>query len=177
MAPSSEHGRSMPHDAIATIGYEAVVLEDLVATLRDAGIETLIDVRAAPVSKRPEFAKDALAAALEAARIGYLHLGHLGSPRAARKAARAGDTAAFEILLESHLDGPAARRALDRAAALVRDGSVCLMCLERDPERCHRRFVAARLAAMTERPIRHLRVTRDPGPLFAARQRAGPDGR
>ena len=38
-----------------TIGYEGAVVDDLIATLRRAGVADLIDVRANPYSRRPEF--------------------------------------------------------------------------------------------------------------------------
>ncbi|MCP4330515.1 MAG: DUF488 domain-containing protein [Alphaproteobacteria bacterium] len=152
--------------SIATIGYQAADLDDLIATLKSAGIAVVADVRAAPVSKRPEYAKNALAASLVAAGIDYAHFGVLGSPPAARAAAAAGDIAGFERLFAAHLASPPGQVGLDRAAALAREKPVCLMCLERDPDHCHRRFVAAAIVARTALSVNHLAVTAPSGPLF-----------
>ena len=43
---------------IHTIGYEGASIEDLVASLRSAGVTRLIDARQSPYSRRPEFSKD-----------------------------------------------------------------------------------------------------------------------
>ena len=48
---------------LATIGYEGAALEDFLATLAAARVTTLLDIREAPVSRRPGFSKRALAAA------------------------------------------------------------------------------------------------------------------
>ena len=42
-------------------------------------------------------------------------------------------------------------------AALPADGAAALMCVERDPEACHRSLVAARLAADFGVAVEHLR--------------------
>jgi hypothetical protein len=49
---------------LATIGYEAASLVDFIATLQAARVHTLVDVRDLPISRRPGFAKKALAVAL-----------------------------------------------------------------------------------------------------------------
>ena len=70
-----------------TIGYEKARLADFVATLVETGIETLIDVRDRPISRRPGFSKRQLAAALEEAGIFYVGLTALGTPPEGREAA------------------------------------------------------------------------------------------
>jgi uncharacterized protein (DUF488 family) len=55
-----------------TIGHGARSAAELISMLREAAIESLVDVRAFPVSKRnPQFAREPLAAALEDAGIRY----------------------------------------------------------------------------------------------------------
>jgi uncharacterized protein (DUF488 family) len=43
------------------------------------------------------------------------------------------------------------------AEALPRDGAAALLCVERDPEACHRSIVAERLASEHDVAVRHLR--------------------
>ena len=143
-----------------TVGYEGSRLTDIVAALRDAGVTTLVDVREAPWSRRPEFAKRALGEAMAAAGIGYLHLKALGTPKAGRDAARAGDTASFHAIFDAQLTTDAAQAQLEEVAALVATERPCLMCYERDPNRCHRSIVAARLSATTTLAVRHLDISR-----------------
>ncbi len=143
-----------------TIGYEGSRLVDVVAALSDAGVTTLVDVREAPWSRRPEFAKRALGEAMAAAGIGYRHMKALGTPKAGRDAARAGDTASFHVIFDAQLETEAAQTQLGEVAALVATERPCLMCYERDPDRCHRAIVAARLAETTGLAVRHLEIPR-----------------
>ena len=50
---------------IYTIGYEGASVEDLIATLQNAGVKRLIDIRSSPYSRRSEFSKDEISAALK----------------------------------------------------------------------------------------------------------------
>src|SRR3546814_13883629 len=61
----------------------------LIAALRAAGLETLVDVRAVARSRRPGFSKGALSAAAAEAGIGYVHLRGLGTPVEGREANKA----------------------------------------------------------------------------------------
>ena len=143
-----------------TIGYQGSRLADFVATLRDAGVTTLVDVREAPWSRRPEFAKRALGEAMAAAGIGYRHMKALGTPKVGRDAARAGDTAGFHAIFDAQLATEAAQIQLGEVAALVAAERPCLMCYERDPNQCHRSIVAARLTETTGLAVRHLEIPR-----------------
>jgi uncharacterized protein (DUF488 family) len=153
---------------VATIGYEGAALEDFLRTLKDAGIATLVDIRALPWSRRPEFTRRALAEACASADIGYLHLGALGNPEEGRAAAKAGRHDEFRRIYEAQLDFAAGRNALARLAERAAGEPVALMCMERDPARCHRSIAAARLVAMLGVEIRHLIVGESPAdlPLF-----------
>ncbi len=143
--------------AILTIGYEGAGLDDVLAALAEAGVRTLIDVREAPVSRKPGFSKEALRRAMEEAGIAYVHLPALGTPKAGRDAARAGRRREFEDIFARRLATPEAAAALAAAALIARDeGPACLLCFERQPERCHRAIVAARLAARLGCPVTHL---------------------
>lgn len=138
--------------AVATIGYEGATPDRLVAALREAGIATLVDVRALANSRRPGFSKRALAATLEGAGIAYLHLPALGTPAAGRAAARSGKPAVMRRIFGAHLKGTEAQAALADLTDRARREPVCLMCLEADPAQCHRTLVAEAVGL----PIRHL---------------------
>ena len=58
---------------IFTIGYEGTTMDAFLAALKGAGVEQVIDVRALPLSRRPGFSKNSLAATLKDAGIGYVH--------------------------------------------------------------------------------------------------------
>src|SRR4051812_37000471 len=111
-----------PRTNMATIGYEAAHLSDFVATLRAAAVSRLIDVRQLAISRRPGFAKKALAAALRDGGIDYVHLKGLGDPKAGREATRTGDDARFRQVFAAHMSTPAAKADLAKAVEFVSQG-------------------------------------------------------
>jgi len=144
-------------DSVATIGYEGTTVPDFLRALKDTGVDLLVDVRAVASSRRPGFAKTALAANLESAGIEYLHLRGLGTPAEGRKAARAGHHAEMHAIFREHLATPNAQTDLATLAELVRSGRhVALLCLERDPTHCHRSLVASALTQIHPVHVEHL---------------------
>lgn len=61
---------------IHTVGHSTRSADELIALLREAGLDAVADVRRWPVSSRhPQFSRAALEAALAEAGIAYHHLG------------------------------------------------------------------------------------------------------
>jgi len=141
-----------------TIGYEMARLADVVATLAQSGVTTLIDVRDRPISRRPGFSKHQLAAAVEAAGIRYLSLRALGTPPEGRLANRRRDWQRFWEIVDERLATAEAELALQEAAAVAREGPSCLLCYEADWHICHRRRVAEILAERHDFTLHHLNV-------------------
>ncbi len=147
----------MPH-ALATIGYEGATLDAVVAALRQAGVGTLVDVRAVARSRRPGFAKTRLAAGLAAGGIGYVHLRGLGTPAEGRAAAKAGDVEGMRGIFRDHLATPEAQADLHALAGRVEAGErVALLCFEADAAECHRRLVAEALGRLVPVEVTDLR--------------------
>jgi uncharacterized protein (DUF488 family) len=140
-------GSVLATQPIFTIGYGEATPDRVIATLREAGVATLVDVRAIANSRKPGFSKTALSAALEAAGIGYLHLRPLGTPAAGRVAARSGRPAEMRRIFTAHLAGTEPQAALAGLAERAKRERVCLLCLEADPTVCHRTLVAEAVAA------------------------------
>ena len=151
----------MPPNAICTIGYEGGTVDAFIRALKRARVELVLDIRAAPISRKKGFSKNQLAAHLSEAGIGYRHLRGLGTPKSGREAARAGDVESFERIFLAHIDEPEALLDLGEAIALAKAQPVCLLCLERDPEHCHRLIVGNRMAGETGQRLRHLFVDLD----------------
>lgn len=148
----------MISSAIHTIGYEGAAIEDLIAVLKAAGITRLIDIRHSPYSRRPEFSKDELRAALSEYGLSYSHIRELGNPPAGREAARAGHMTAYREVFTAHLEGPDGRKGLGEALSLAAKETVCLLCLEKSASHCHRSMVAARISAISGQEIVDLRA-------------------
>ena len=136
----------MSRTSLFTIGYSGHTPESFVERLKDAGVETLVDVRERPLSRKPGFSKKSLKQFVEDNGIGYVHLRELGVPRELRDEFKKGWSrkeylAAFRRYLRKRTD---ALKPLDE---LMHQSACCLMCLEHDVEECHRSIVAEMLAA------------------------------
>ena len=121
-----------------TIGYEGATQAELVAALQAAGVRRVIDVRAVPLSRKPGFSKNVLAAGLKEAGIDYVHLKALGTPPAGREAARKGRMAEMHLIYAEQLETPEAGMDAARMIALAEETPSALLCFERDPAGCHR---------------------------------------
>jgi uncharacterized protein (DUF488 family) len=143
---------------LATIGYEGCTIEGVLGRLRDASVELLIDVRAVAQSRKPGFSKRQLAASLDEAGIGYVHLQGLGTPKAGRLAVRAGHPERMEVIFREHMTSDRACTELAQAKGLARERRACLLCFERDHHTCHRRLVAEMIVAETRQAVVHLTV-------------------
>ena len=127
-----------------TIGYEKSPQHGLLATLREHEVETLVDIRQLPLSRKPGFSKTPLTAALAEQGIRYVHVRALGTPpdvRARRKINH--DQAAFR---EGFLDYLATQdEAMTALVERVERERCCLLCYEADYRECHRLLVAERV--------------------------------
>jgi uncharacterized protein (DUF488 family) len=129
---------------LLTIGYQGRSLANLVRRLRDRQVVLLIDVREIARSRRPEFNATPLSAALERAGIRYEHAPHLGSPSRLRKTLyETGDFERFAGLYLAYVRRWRTEDVADLTRAVHREGTVCILCYESDPELCHRHIVAA----------------------------------
>jgi uncharacterized protein (DUF488 family) len=130
---------------IATIGYEKATLAEVLAALREARVETLLDVRDLPNSRRAGFSKRQLQAAVEEAGMRYVHLKGLGTPKEGRVANKQRDWERFWAIVERQMATPAAEFDLQRAGEIARASPSCLLCYEADHRICHRHRVAEAL--------------------------------
>jgi uncharacterized protein (DUF488 family) len=152
------------HPTLATIGYEGTTIDAVLATLKDARVGLLIDVRAVPQSRKPGFSKRQLAAALDEAGIGYAHLQALGTPKPGRDAVRAGHPERMEVIFRDHMTSDRSQAELAQARHLARERPACLLCFERDHNTCHRHLVAEMIVAGTTQPVVHLAAPYPPAP-------------
>jgi len=137
--------------ALFTIGYEQAKPAAVLNELRRAKIELLVDTRAVAASRRPGFSKRQLAASLDEAGIGYIHLQKLGTPAEGRAAARSGDTDRLWRIYDEHMKTAEAQAALDELIALIKSGKrVALLCYCRDPKTCHRSRIATNVKKRTQ---------------------------
>jgi uncharacterized protein (DUF488 family) len=138
---------------VYTVGHGTRPAEELVATLVEAGVETLVDVRRFPQSRRnPQFGQAALAASVEDAGLQYVHLVELGG----RRSGEPGEdrfpclrVAAFRSYAV-RMGQPEWQAELRRALA---EPSPCFLCAETHWTQCHRRLIAELLTARGEQVV------------------------
>jgi uncharacterized protein (DUF488 family) len=130
---------------LATIGYEKATLPDVIARLKAAGVEVLIDVRAVAASRRAGFSKTLLSNSLAEAGIDYRHLRGLGTPKSGRQAARAGRIHEMHEIFEAHMLEPEAQAQLAEAIDIAARRRAALLCYEAAATGCHRAIVAGRI--------------------------------
>jgi ATP-dependent DNA helicase RecQ len=126
---------------IYSIGYQGFrSAEDFVEVLKAHKVDLLVDVRSRPVARfNPTFSQGPLSSRLPLAGIAYQWAGeHLGG--------------------FGKIEDRALRELADMSAGRV----VCTMCMEADPDRCHRKTaIAARLVALGVE-VRHLNKPGEP---------------
>ena len=154
---------------LATIGVYGFSWERFLETLHGAAITVVIDIRQRRGVRGSEYAwanAGRLQAGLEGARIEYRHHKELAPTTELRQRQYAEDDRlgvgkrSRVELAPAYVEGYT-REILDpadlSAVELPDPGTAALLCVERDPEACHRSLVAARLAAERGLELVHLR--------------------
>ena len=132
---------------VFTIGHGTRSLEELVEMLARAAVETLVDVRRFPGSRRnPQFNQATLDEALARVGIAYRHAIDLGG----RLSGEPGEER-FACIREAAFRSYAARMTTpgwqEALAAALAEPAPCFLCAETPWWRCHRRFIAELLSA------------------------------
>jgi uncharacterized protein (DUF488 family) len=134
---------------IWTIGHSTRTIEDFLAMLKAHKIESLVDVRHFPGSRRyPHFNKERLAEFVAKAGIEYHHLPQLGGRRRPRPDSRntAWRNEAFRGYAD-YIETKAFAEGIDCLLDLARRKRVAIMCAEAVWWRCHRGLIADYLKA------------------------------
>ena len=148
---------------VYTIGHSTRALEELVALLREHAVKRLADIRRYPGSRRyPHFSRDALEVSLPERGIEYVHIPELGGRR--KPEAASPNTALrneqfrayadhmtsdeFRLAVDGLLAGQAEACPTEGRSSAARCGtgfSLCVMCAEAVPWRCHRNLLSDEL--------------------------------
>ena len=129
---------------IWTVGHSTKSGTEFTDLLHAHGIETLVDVRTYPGSRRyPQFNRETLAASLKAAGISYQHLASLGGRRAPHSdshntAWRNDQFRGYADYMETEVFENGVRELLELSAR----ARVAVMCAEAVWWRCHRSLLA-----------------------------------
>ena len=117
---------------IWTIGHSNRSIEKFLTLLEEHRIKVLVDIRSFPTSKIEHFKREEMERWLPEHGIEYVWLGKkLGGYR------RGG--------YEAHMKTEVFREGIEKLLELARQRRVCIMCMEKNPKYCHRRFLTAYL--------------------------------
>lgn len=153
-----------------TIGHSTRSLDELISALKAHGIETLVDIRAFPVSRRlPYFNRESLEAELPRHGIRYVWMKALGGYRKKTRV-DSPHTALRNESFRNYADytlTPEFEDAMGELITLAEKSPTAYMCAERVYFRCHRMIVSDWLVAHghevqhidAEGPVRPHRLT------------------
>jgi uncharacterized protein (DUF488 family) len=157
--------------AVTTIGVYGFTLERFLDALRTADVRIVLDVRQRRGVRGSQYAwanAGRLQAALAGAHIGYRHHKELAPTTELRQLQytedeRLGVGKRSRVELAPAYVERYTKEILDHAdlapvvAELPTEGAGALLCVEADPEACHRSLIAARLAGRHGARVTHLR--------------------
>jgi uncharacterized protein (DUF488 family) len=147
---------------VLTVGHSTRPLEEFIALLAAHSVSRLIDVRTVPRSRHnPQFNRDTLPAALEAAGIRYAHVAGLGGfrhthPRSLNMGWRNVSFRGFADYMQT----PEFAENLARVIEQATRERIALMCAEAVPWRCHRSLIADALVVHGNRAEEIINATR-----------------
>jgi uncharacterized protein (DUF488 family) len=145
---------------LMTLGYEGSTSEQFFEALVKNRVQTLVDIRELPISRKPGFSKNALKQTASAHNINYIHMVELGCPKPIRHEYRAnGDWETYTRQFKSYLKSQTGK--LKELAELANQQRCCLLCFEADHNFCHRTYVAESVAKLTKAKatIVHLNIS------------------
>jgi uncharacterized protein (DUF488 family) len=155
---------------LRTIGVYGFDRDSFIHALGEAEVDLLLDVRQRRGVRGSEYAwanAQRLQDALAEAGIGYSHLKELAPTTEMRQLQYAEDaklgegkrnrTVLAPAYVERYTEEVLDRVDLDPVVRWIGSSSAALLCVERDPEACHRSLVAERLRREQGFEVEHLR--------------------
>ena len=118
-----------------TYGYGSIPIENAIEYLKGHGVSHVVDVRYSPNSRNPSYRRAALEAALKGSGLLYTHLPELGNVNYKL-------TLPSGAIRLSDADGGFRKLHPLVAQAWATGGAVCILCVCKRPDGCHRRLVS-----------------------------------
>lgn len=141
---SSKNAKLSGVETIWTIGHSTRPIEEFLALLAECGIETVVDVRSFPGSRKyPQYGKDALGATLRDHGLAYQWFQILGGRR--RTSPDSPNTAWRNTSFRGYADymsTPEFTEGLEALLEVASGSHVALMCAEAVWWRCHRSMIS-----------------------------------
>jgi uncharacterized protein (DUF488 family) len=143
---------------VFTIGYEGLDIDAFMSLLAEHGIDTVVDVRELPQSRKPGFSKKALANVLNLSGREYVHMVALGCPKSVRDRYREdGNWKRYTEGFMKHLKTQA--DSIAELSSLAASSNCVLLCYEADSNFCHRSMVASAVSNYCGARVTHIKAT------------------
>lgn len=127
--------------SIFTIGYEGLNIDNFLALLRSGCVETVVDIRELPLSRKRGFSKNGLRDMLNANGFAYRHMSELGCPKPIRDQYRQdGDWQRYKKDFKRYLS--LKNDVIADLSEMAGSSNCALLCFEANYRMCHRSMVA-----------------------------------
>lgn len=148
--------RPVAEPAVYTAGYEGRSVDSFLNLLVQSGIQRLVDVRRNPVARRYGFHRSTLSRLCGRLSIEYVHFPVLGISSEKRR--ELSDPADYRALFAQYKKSTLQEQSetLREVSALIMERASVLVCMEKDPNFCHRSEIASAVANQNGLPIRNL---------------------
>jgi uncharacterized protein (DUF488 family) len=148
--------RKKPPLAVYTAGYEGKSVDAFFNDLLQRGINTVIDVRANPISRKYGFSRLRFGEICKKLGFEYRHVPTLGIPSDARAGLSSFDS--YQRLLDRYEQAMLPERSTDveELGRLMRRQPAVLVCVEKDVRCCHRSRLAEAVAQASDLEVVHL---------------------
>lgn len=144
---------------VFTIGYEGLDIDTFMSLLTEHGIETVVDIRELPLSRKPGFSKKALTSVLNLSGLEYVHMVDLGCPKPVRDRYR--EDGNWKYYTEGFLKYLKTQdAAIAELSDLASSSNCALLCYEADFNFCHRSMVASAVRDYCGADIKHITATK-----------------
>lgn len=141
--------------SILTIGYEGLDIENFLTLLRRGNVETVVDIRELPLSRKRGFSKNGLREVLSANGFAYRHISQLGCPKPIRDQYRQDrDWHRYTKDFKGYLNGQG--EIIAELSEMAEASHCALLCFEADYRMCHRSIVAAAVEQASGTQVQHL---------------------
>lgn len=142
--------------AIYTIGYEGISIDNFLNRILECGISRIVDVRRNPVARRYGFHRSTLRRLSEHIEVDYVHHPEFGITSEKRRNLNspADYQALFRDYEKSTLDQKP--KDVEMLGKLFSESPSALLCMEANPESCHRNRLAKKLSQVSGLEVVHL---------------------
>ena len=141
------------YTSVFTIGHSDHPMGRFIELLVSHGITAVADVRSIPYSRfNPQFNREPVQTALNAAAIRYVFLGDVLGARRSEIECYVKGKARYELIART----PGFKEGLQRLREGMEHHRIALMCAEKDPLTCHRAILICRHLRSADTSISHI---------------------